>query len=196
MNGTLILSVSSACPASLNHRLANSVYRRLVPDVYAASAHCWHVSAFARYRSDRDDIEPPVGRLHTSALTTWGMLNGSGLAHHTRIPKRAGSTRDTLPEARFLQAVALELADAPTSDINAALRAALARFEHERLTWVAAVKAADRARRRGSIPFRRLLRARQLRKIVEQLRWQTDFHGKTPLKPRAMWPDDRLLVTG
>jgi transposase len=81
------------------------------------------------------------------------MLNGSAFAHHTRIPKRAGSTRDTLPEARFLQAVALELrgrADIGDGDINAALRAALARFEHERLTWVAAVKAADRARRRGS----------------------------------------------
>jgi hypothetical protein len=26
--------------------------------VFAASATCWHFSAFARYRSDRDDIKP------------------------------------------------------------------------------------------------------------------------------------------
>jgi hypothetical protein len=26
--------------------------------MFAASATCWHFSAFARYRSDRDDINP------------------------------------------------------------------------------------------------------------------------------------------
>ncbi|TMJ64948.1 MAG: SDR family NAD(P)-dependent oxidoreductase [Alphaproteobacteria bacterium] len=58
--GTAISSVPSACSARRRHWLASSPNRFLVPEVYAASAHCWHFSAFARYRSDRDDIESPL----------------------------------------------------------------------------------------------------------------------------------------
>src|SRR5262249_43538897 len=52
------LSVSSALSASCRHWLAITPYRRLVPEVSAASLICWHFSAFARYRSDRDNIKP------------------------------------------------------------------------------------------------------------------------------------------
>src|SRR2546430_9507997 len=57
--GTPISSVPSACSARRRHWLATSPNRVLVPEVYAASAHCWHFSAFARDRSDRDDMSPP-----------------------------------------------------------------------------------------------------------------------------------------
>ena len=38
--------------------LASPPYKRLIPELAAASAYCWHSSAFTRYRSDRDDIKP------------------------------------------------------------------------------------------------------------------------------------------
>jgi hypothetical protein len=56
-----ISSVQSAPSARCRHWLASTPYRRLVPGVFATSAHCWHFSAFAKYRSDREDIKsPPV----------------------------------------------------------------------------------------------------------------------------------------
>src|SRR5262245_24108113 len=49
---------SLALAASCRHWRAITPYRRLVPEVSAASPICWHFSAFARYRSDRDNIKP------------------------------------------------------------------------------------------------------------------------------------------
>ena len=62
------LSVSSVSSASCRHWLASTPYRRLVPEASAALLICWHSSAFARHRSDRDDIKPsPV---HISDMRT------------------------------------------------------------------------------------------------------------------------------
>src|SRR5262249_3175354 len=52
------LSVSSASSARCRHWPASTSYRRLVPEVSAASLICWHSPAFARYCSDRDNIKP------------------------------------------------------------------------------------------------------------------------------------------
>jgi hypothetical protein len=59
VGGDSIRPVSSACSAKRSHWRDSSSYSRLVPKLSAASAYCWHFSAFARYRSDRDDIKPP-----------------------------------------------------------------------------------------------------------------------------------------
>src|SRR5262249_2055203 len=43
--------------AKCSHWRASSSYSRLAPEVSASSATCRHCSAFARHRSDRDDIK-------------------------------------------------------------------------------------------------------------------------------------------
>jgi hypothetical protein len=49
-------SIPSACSARSSHWRASSSFRCLPAGVRADAARAWHFSAFARYRSDREDI--------------------------------------------------------------------------------------------------------------------------------------------